>query len=185
MSIIYWGSVGLSSLVVIVWFRRMLIQFQLERIQLPANPTVSFKQKLDYVKQVEQSKHVSALLFVVFFLAMSVLLLTVSLAQATTQVHQITKQTSQLKDELYLMKKEQKQLMTKMPIQPYPAEGIGLKAYSWDALFLEEKREEQYKLESDLSAKVSPYFGLSTTLIDRVRCSFTNAEHCAIGRFWQ
>lgn len=165
MVIIHWVSVGLAILVLVVWFRRMFIKLQLERIRLPKNTPVSFQRKLDYVKQAEQGKHVSALLFVVFFMAVGLLLVSFSLFQMDHQLKQTAEQNNQLKDELYLIKKEQKQLISKMPIKVYPQKGIGLKDYSWEELFSEENREKQYQMESDLSTKVSPYFGLSTTLI--------------------
>lgn len=156
---------GLVILILIVWFRRMIIKVQLQRLQLPPHTPPSFQRKLEVVKQAEQEKHVSALLFLTLFLAMGLLLTTYGLFQMQDQLHVITERSSQLKDELYTLKKEQKQIITKLPIKEYPKKGIGLKDYSWDELFSEENREKQYEIESDLSAKVSPYFGLSTTLI--------------------
>ncbi|MGG5370375.1 hypothetical protein [Enterococcus sp. AZ196] len=163
--IINWISVGLVIVILIVWFRRMIIKVQLQRLHLPPNTPVSFQRKLDYVKQAEQEKHVSALLILAIFLAMGLLLTTYGLFQVEEQLHVVTDRSNQLKDELYTLKKEQKQLITKMPIKAYPAKGIGLKDYPWEELFSEENRERQYEIESDLSTKVSPYFGLSTTLI--------------------
>lgn len=163
--IINWLSVGLVILIFIVWFRRMLIKVQLQRLDLPSDTSLSFRRKLEYVKQAEQEKHVSALLLLSVFLAIGLLLTTYGLFKMEDQLHLVSKQTNQLKDELYTLKKEQKQLITKLPIKAYPEKGIGLKDYPWEALFSEESREKQYELESDLSAKVSPYFGLSTTLI--------------------
>ena len=163
--IINWISVALVILILIVWFRRMFIKVQLQRLRLPPNTPLSFQRKLEYVKQAEQEKHVSALLFLSIFLAMGLLLTTYGLFQMEDQLHVVTERTNQLKDELYTLKKEQKQIITKLPIKTYPKGGIGLKDYPWEALFSEENREKQYEIESDLSTKVSPYFGLSTTLI--------------------
>ncbi|OTO20607.1 MULTISPECIES: hypothetical protein [Enterococcus] len=163
--IINWISVGLVILILIVWFRRMIIKVQLQRLNLPPNTPLSFQRKLEYVKQAEQEKHVSALLYLTIFLAIGLLLTTYGLFQMEDQLHVVTERTNQLKDELYTLKKEQKQIINKLPIKAYPAKGIGLKEYPWDDLFSEENREKQYEIESDLSTKVSPYFGLSTTLI--------------------
>lgn len=163
--IINWISVGLVILILIVWFRRMIIKVQLQRLNVPPGTPLSFQRKLEYVKQAEQEKHVSALLFLAIFLALGLLLTTYGLFKVEDQLHIMTERTNQLKDELYTLKKEQKQLINKLPIKAYPEKGIGLKAYPWDALFSEENREKQYEIESDLSTKVSPYFGLSTTLI--------------------
>ena len=66
---------------------------------------------------------------------------------------------------IQVMKKEQKKLVNKLPVKEYPQEGIGLQDYAWDELFSDDSRENQYAMESDLSSKLSPYFGLPTTLI--------------------
>ncbi|MGM0112759.1 hypothetical protein [Enterococcus sp. DIV0187] len=165
MAIVHWISVALIIVVLVIWFQRIAIKLQFDRIKLPKNMPLSFQRKLEYVKQVEQSKHVSALLIVVFFMTMGLLLVTFSLFQLDHQLVLSVNQTNQLKDELYLVKKEQKQLLTKMPIKSYPKGGLGLTEYPWEELFSEENREKQYKLESDLSARVNPYLGLSNTLI--------------------
>ncbi|WP_438782267.1 hypothetical protein [Enterococcus sp. DIV0187] len=160
-----WISVGLVILILIVWFRRMIIKVQLQRLNVPPNAPRSFQRKLEHVKQAEQTKHVSALLYLTIFLAMGLLLTTYGLFKVEDQLHTMSERSNQLKDELYTLKKEQKQIITKLPIKAYPKKGIGLKDYAWEELFSEEKREKQYEIESDLSTKVSPYFGLSTTLI--------------------
>lgn len=163
--IINWISVALVILILIIWFRRMVIKIQLQRLKLPPNTPMSFRRKLEVVKQAEQGKHVSALLYLTILLAAGLLLATYGLFQMEDQLHVVTERTNQLKDELYTIKKEQKQIITKLPIKVYPNKGIGLKEYPWEELFAEENREKQYEIESDLSTKVSPYFGLSTTLI--------------------
>ncbi|MGP5429052.1 hypothetical protein ACTXNW_06330 [Enterococcus malodoratus] len=160
-----WISVGLVILILIIWFRRMIIKVQLQRLNVPPNTPSSFRKKLEVVKQAEQGKHVSALLYLTILLALGLLLTTYGLFQMEDQLHVVTERTNQLKDELYTLKKEQKQIITKLPIKAYPKKGIGLKDYQWDDLFAEENREKQYEIENDLSTKVSPYFGLSTTLI--------------------
>lgn len=143
----------------------MIIKVQLQRLRVPPNTPLSFQRKLEYVKQAEQGKHVSALLYLTILLAVGLLLTTYGLFQMEDQLHVVTERTNQLKDELYTLKKEQKQIINKLPIKVYPNKGIGLKDYPWDKLFSGENREKQYKVESDISTKVSPYFGLSTTLI--------------------
>lgn len=158
-------SIGLVILILIIWSRRMVINIQLQRIQLPPNTSRSFHRKLEYVRQAEQKKHVSALLYVTICLTVGLLLTTYSLFKIENQLHGMTKQTNRLKDELYTLKNEQKKILTKLPIKAYPKEGIGLQNYPWEELFTEANREKQYDLESELSTKVNPYFGLSTTLI--------------------
>lgn len=163
--IINWISVALIILILVVWFRRIIIKVQLQRLKLPSNTPQSFQRKLEYVKHSEQEKHVSSLLYLVILLALGLLLTTYGLFQMEDQLRVITERTNQLKDELYTLKKDQKQIITKLPIKAYPSKGIGLMDYPWEELFMEENRQKQYEVEGDLSTKVSPYFGLSTTLI--------------------
>ncbi|WP_232089395.1 hypothetical protein [Enterococcus malodoratus] len=94
-----------------------------------------------------------------------VLLTTYSLFQVQDQLYAVNEQNNVLKDDVQVMKKEQKKLVNKLPVKEYPKEGIGLEEYSWDDLFSDDSREKQYAMESDLSNKLSPYFGLPTTLI--------------------
>ncbi|EOI53932.1 hypothetical protein [Enterococcus gilvus] len=165
MWIINWISVGLLLIGLFVWARRMFIKVQLERIPFQQNTSFSFQRKLDYVKQSEQTKHVSALLYLIFILSVGMLLMTYSLFQIDQELQSMKARNSLLRDELYTLKKAQTQIITKLPIKPYPSKGIGLKNYAWEELFSEESREKQYEIEIDLSDKVSSYFGLSTTLI--------------------
>ncbi|BBM16553.1 hypothetical protein G15_0166 [Enterococcus avium] len=90
---------------------------------------------------------------------------TYSLFQVQDQLYAVNEQNNVLKDDVQVMKKEQKKLVNKLPVKEYPKEGIGLEEYSWDDLFSDDSREKQYAMESDLSNKLSPYFGLPTTLI--------------------
>ncbi|OJG65038.1 hypothetical protein RV07_GL003492 [Enterococcus malodoratus] len=143
----------------------MVINVRLQLIKPPRDASATFQRKLDYVRQIQQTKHISALLFVTFCLAVGVLLTTYSLFQVQDQLYAVNEQNNALKDDVQVMKKEQKKLVNKLPVKEYPKEGIGLEEYSWDDLFSDDSREKQYAMESDLSNKLSPYFGLPTTLI--------------------
>nr|WP_244266032.1 hypothetical protein [Enterococcus malodoratus] len=148
-----------------MWLYRMVINVRLQLIKPPRDASATFQRKLDYVRQIQQTKHISALLFVTFCLAVGVLLTTYSLFQVQDQLYAVNEQNNALKDDVQVMKKEQKKLVNKLPVKEYPKEGIGLEEYSWDDLFSDDSREKQYAMESDLSNKLSPYFGLPTTLI--------------------
>ena len=165
MIIINWVCVGLIILVLLVWLYRMIINVRLQLIKPPRDASATFQRKLDYVKQIQQTKHISALLFVIFCLAVGLLLTSYSLFQVQDQLYAMNEQNSTLKDDVQVMKKEQKKLVNKIPVKEYPSEGIGLQDYAWDELFSDDSRENQYTMESDLSNKLSPYFGLPTTLI--------------------
>ncbi|MGG5369455.1 hypothetical protein [Enterococcus sp. AZ196] len=163
--IVNWVSVGVLIAVFIIACRRIAIKWQIERLRLPRNLPLSFQRKLDYVKQIEQSKHVSALLFLTLFLGVALSLSTFSSFQLNKQLYALEEKNNALGDRLYKVEKEQKQMNTKLPIKAYPQKGIGLKDYSWEQIFADENREKQYEIENDISEKVAPYFGLSTTLI--------------------
>lgn len=165
MIIINWICIGLIIVVLLVWLYRMVINVRLQLIKPPRDASATFQRKLDYVRQIQQTKHISALLFVTFCLAVGVLLTTYSLFQVQDQLYAVNEQNNALKDDVQVMKKEQKKLVNKLPVKEYPKEGIGLEEYSWDDLFSDDSREKQYVMESDLSNKLSPYFGLPTTLI--------------------
>lgn len=165
MIIINWICIGLIIVVLLVWLYRMVINVRLQLIKPPRDASATFQRKLDYVRQIQQTKHISALLFVTFCLAVGVLLTTYSLFQVQNQLYAVNEQNNALKDDVQVMKKEQKKLVNKLPVKEYPKEGIGLEEYSWDDLFSDDSREKQYAMESDLSNKLSPYFGLPTTLI--------------------
>lgn len=165
MIIINWICIGLIIVVLLVWLYRMVINVRLQLIKPPRDASATFQRKLDYVRQIQQTKHISALLFVTFCLAVGGLLTTYSLFQVQDQLYAVNEQNNALKDDVQVMKKEQKKLVNKLPVKEYPKEGIGLEEYSWDDLFSDDSREKQYAMESDLSNKLSPYFGLPTTLI--------------------
>lgn len=165
MIIINWICIGLIIVVLLVWLYRMVINVRLQLIKPPRDASATFQRKLDYARQIQQTKHISALLFVTFCLAVGVLLTTYSLFQVQDQLYAVNEQNNALKDDVQVMKKEQKKLVNKLPVKEYPKEGIGLEEYSWDDLFSDDSREKQYAMESDLSNKLSPYFGLPTTLI--------------------
>ncbi|MGO3779404.1 MAG: hypothetical protein ACTJHK_01285 [Enterococcus viikkiensis] len=143
----------------------MIINIRLQGVKPPRNADPSFQQKLEYVRQIEQTKHVSALLFIIIFLAVGLLLNTYSNFKVQDQLYTMNEQNNLLKDDLNLMKKEQKKFINKVPVKAYPETGIGLQDDSWDDLFTDENHEKQYALESDLSSKLSPYLGLPTILI--------------------
>lgn len=165
MIIINWVCIGLIILVLLVWVYRMIINVRLQMIQPPKDASETFQRKLEYVKQIQQRKHTTALLFTTFCLAVGLLLAVYSLFQVQNQLYTVNERNSELRDEVQVMQKEQKKLINKLPVKAYPDEGVGLQEYNWDELFTDEAREKQYALESDLSNKLSPYFGLPTTLI--------------------
>jgi signal peptidase I len=88
----------------------MIINVRLQMIKPPRDASVTFQRKLDYVKQIQQAKHVSSLLFITFCLALGILLTTYKTSQTQEQLYALNEQNSLLKDELQLMKKEQKKI---------------------------------------------------------------------------
>ena len=108
MIIINWVCVGLIILVLLVWLYRMIINVRLQLIKPPRDASATFQRKLDYVKQIQQTKHISALLFVTFCLAVGLLLTSYSLFQVQDQLYAMNEQNSTLRDDVQVMKKEQK-----------------------------------------------------------------------------
>lgn len=108
MIIINWICIGLIIVVLLVWLYRMVINVRLQLIKPPRDASATFQRKLDYARQIQQTKHISALLFVTFCLAVGVLLTTYSLFQVQDQLYAVNEQNNALKDDVQVMKKEQR-----------------------------------------------------------------------------
>ncbi|MDN6003128.1 MAG: hypothetical protein L0I44_06135 [Enterococcus sp.] len=92
--------------------------------------------------------------------------MTISLLLMDGKVAKLGEQTERLKEEVFMLKKEQKQLITKTPIKEYPKEGIGLADNPWNKLFDDPNKSQlQSEIESKVSEQIVPYFGLSTFVL--------------------
>ena len=115
--IINWISVALVILILVVWFRRIIISVQ-QTIEIATKYSQSFQQrKLEYVKQAEQGKHVSALLLLSIFGNGIVTDHIRVISSGGSKLHIVTlNRVNQLKDEAIHVKKNKTKLLRKLPI---------------------------------------------------------------------
>ncbi|GCF95396.1 hypothetical protein NRIC_32870 [Enterococcus florum] len=145
---------------------RLIIQFQVSRVEKTEYSDSKFQKKLHVFKQITSQKHVAFLLGLCLAIGVSLLLVTVNLFQLNQTVDSMKEQTSLLDEEIQRLSNQQEELITKIPIKDYPKEGIDLKKYEWDKVFGEERQEElQLKIETEISQKLAPYFGLSQVIV--------------------
>ena len=95
-----------------------------------------------------------------------VFLLMVSLFQVENQFLQRNEQVTQLEKEVQKIKTQQNEVLSKVTVRSYPEEGIGLTDISWEALTKSQEQEAlQPKIETELTQKLVPYFGLTQAII--------------------
>lgn len=162
-------NVLVSVLIVISLFLsayRFMIDYRIRQLENDSSLAGSTKRKLFRIKQKEQEKHVLILLINSLLIGFIVTGLTVSLLLMDGKLSNLSAQTQRLKDETFALKQEQKQLITKTPIKDYPEDGIGLADNPWNELFdASNKSALQSEIESSVSEKIVPYFGLSTFVL--------------------
>lgn len=144
---------------------RFLIYYRIRQVE-DAQLSPQARQKLSLIKQKEQEKHVHILLLNGLLIGLTVLCVTLSQFQTEGRVETLRAQSETLMDETYSLKQEQKQLITKIPVKEYPAEGIGLADYQWAQLFEDSGAASlQSEIETALSQQIVPYFGISTFVL--------------------
>lgn len=149
------------STVVILW---MLLRLNFDRrllvIQKEEGQSSLFRKKMNYVKKVEQEKQLRYLIRSCFLLGITLLLLVSSLVILADTHQKVRKQASKLQDRIEVLERQQKQLVSSIPLKSYPDSGIGLEAYDWKKLTVESNDSPmQKRIESELSRKTVQYFG--------------------------
>lgn len=145
---------------------RFLIHYRIRQVEQSEQLSENARRKLYLIKQKEQEKHVHILLINGLLIGLTVLCVTLSLFQTEGKVETLRAQSETLKDETFSLKREQKQLITKIPVKEYPEAGIGLADYQWDQLFKDNGNASlQSEMEQGLSQQIVPYFGLSTLVL--------------------
>ncbi|WP_430621544.1 hypothetical protein [Enterococcus sp. DIV0800] len=143
-----------------------MIYYRINQLEKDTRVTGATRRKLVRIKQGEQENHIRILLINGLITGSIMMCLTVSMLLIDKKIDVLRSQNEALKDETYSLKQEQKRLITKTPIKEYPKDGIGLKENPWDKLFEDsEKKSLQSEIETNLSEKVVPYFGLSTLVV--------------------
>ncbi|MGH1648384.1 hypothetical protein ABE945_11505 [Enterococcus gilvus] len=145
---------------------RFFINLRIRKVEQQGGLSSQAQRKLQQIKQKEQAKHIHAFLVNGFLIGLVILCLSLYSFQTESSVKHLQAEGRRLNDETYALKREQKQLITKIPVENYPKKGIGLANYSWGKLFKKENKTRlQSEIETDLSEKVVPYFGYSTCIL--------------------
>ena len=145
---------------------RFLIHYRIRQVEQSNKLSENARRKLVLIKQKEQEKHVQILLINGLLIGLTVLCVTLTLFQTEGKVEILRAESETLKDEAYSLKREQKQLITKISVKDYPEAGIGLVENQWNQLFEDNSNASlQSEIEQGLSQKIGPYFGLSTLIL--------------------
>lgn len=145
---------------------RLLILYRIDQLEKDDRLSKDAQRKLGKIKYKEAARHVQILLINGSLIGATMLCMNISLLKVGQKIDTLRAQSEALREETYELKKEQKQLITKVPVRNYPEDGIGLTEYSWDELFENSKKSAlQSEIESQLSQKIVPYFGLSNLIL--------------------
>ncbi|MEO1769356.1 MULTISPECIES: hypothetical protein [Enterococcus] len=162
-------KVAIVSLILIILSLngyRFYINLRIRKVEQQGVVSHQAKRKLRYIKEKEQSKHIQVFLVNGFLIGLVILCVSMYSFQTEKNVEVLQAESRRLNDETYALKKEQKQLITKIPVETYPKKGLNLVDYSWEKLFQEEKKTDlQSSIENDLSERLVPYFGYSTCIL--------------------
>ncbi|MBO6348302.1 signal peptidase I [Enterococcus casseliflavus] len=159
-------AIGVILLVFGILASRFLIHYRMEQAKkLTGHPAVFYK-KLQILKQLETQKTTLFLMITTLLMGVVVFLLMVSLFQVENQFLQRNEQVTQLEKEVQKIKTQQNEVLSKVTVRSYPEEGIGLADISWEALTKSQEQEAlQPKIETELTQKLVPYFGLTQAII--------------------
>lgn len=145
---------------------RFMVYYRINQLENDGRLTGETRRKLVRIKQKEQENHLRMLLINGLLLGSTILFLTFSMLLIDSKTDELRKQNEILKDDTHALKQEQLQIITKTPVKDYPEKGIGLKDYSWNKVFEPSVNHSlQSEIESIISQKLTPYFGLSTFVL--------------------
>ncbi|EGO6609503.1 hypothetical protein ABG953_12590 [Enterococcus faecalis] len=143
---------------------RFFVQNQIQSVKINENTTKEFLKKFEKVKLNELSKHVMVIFVICLGLSISFILTAYSIYNINNKVEYLTLQNQEIKDEFQKIKNQQMELINKTGVSAYPDAGIKLIELKWEELFTNQDKKSQRSLETSLSQKLVPYFGLNTVL---------------------
>lgn len=145
---------------------RLFVHFQLTKVEKDPQHSQEFRRKLRIVQQLASQKNTVFLLVISWLLATALLLLMISYFRMEDQLAKTQQRVVQVEEVVQRVKNEQKMLISKVPLRSYPEEGLGLESMAWEKVFDENQQESlQPKIETELSQKLAPYFGLAQAIV--------------------
>lgn len=159
-------AVALVVISFVILMIRLIAHYRLEQVKNLEQYPADFRRKLRILKQEETRKNTFALLIISGLLGLALCLMMVSVFQTGNQLDLAQHQAAQVEKEVQKLKSQQNELLSKVTVRSYPDEGIGLKEAEWTKLVDKEKQKEvQPKIETELTQKLAPYFGLVQAMI--------------------
>ncbi|WP_438782114.1 hypothetical protein [Enterococcus sp. DIV0187] len=163
------ASAGLIIIALILTFLRLVFDLRFAAIQKESDQSPLFRRKVNYLRKLEQTRHIRYLLLTCLAIGIALMLFIGSFLLLTNDYQSMKKKTVHLEDRLERLEEQHKQLSASIPLKNYPAEGIGLKEYEWEKLTVEKKDSAfQHQVEAAISQKTSPYFGSSDTEVSLI-----------------
>lgn len=159
-------AVALVVISFVILMIRLIAHYRLEQVKNLEQYPADFRRKLSILKQEETRKNTFFLLIISGLLGLALCLMMVSVFQTGNQLDLAQHQAAQVEKEVQKLKSQQNELLSKVTVRSYPDEGIGLKETDWTKLVDKEKQKEaQPKIETELTQKLAPYFGLVQAMI--------------------
>lgn len=143
---------------------RIYIQDQLNYAKKFNPGSVSFQRKFSYVQQKIVAKHATWLFILCASLSVCVVLMGFTIFQLNSDHLASNKRLAKAEEETVKLSQQQEDIISQSVIQTYPQKGIGIADYNWEEVFAENGKERQTEIEGELSSKMAPYFGTTTTL---------------------
>ena len=166
MIIVGMFGAGLTVLAIILLLLRMVFDLRFSAIQKEPNQTLLFQRKVNYLRKIEQAKHIRYLLLACIMIGLALIVFIGSVRFLADDHQKMKAQTSQMNEQIAQLEKQQKQLVASIPLKNYPEAGIGLEDFDWGRLSGEARDSDvQKEIETGLAQKTGPYFGSSDTAI--------------------
>lgn len=151
----------LITFVIIIF--RLIFDLQLTRVQKGVDQSPLFRKKVNYLRKIEQARHIRYLLFICLSIGVALMLLIISFLILSNDYQRIGVEKAQLENRIENLESQQKKVIASIPLKNYPEEGIGLKEYEWDKLNKDSTVQKQ--IESAISQNTSTYFGSMNTVV--------------------
>ncbi|MBO0454243.1 hypothetical protein [Candidatus Enterococcus murrayae] len=159
-------SAGFVILAIIFVLIRLLFDLRFAAIQKEPDQSPLFRRKVNYLRKLEQARHIRYLLLVCLMTGLGLMLFIGSFLFLAEDHQKLKSKNAQLEDRIKGMEYQQEQLILSIPLKNYPDEGIGLKAHEWNKLTAETKDSKlQSQMEATISQQTMPYFGSIETSV--------------------
>jgi len=159
-------GVGLIVLAIIFVLMRLVFDLRFSAIQKEPDQSPLFRRKVNYLRKIEQAKHIRYLLLTCLAIGLALMLFVGAFLMLAEDQEEMKQQNTQLEERLESLEQEQQQLIASIPLKNYPEEGIGLETYDWDKLAAETKDSQlQKQMEAAINQETRQYFGSSDTTV--------------------